>query len=61
MFIIYLKRKFEGKNFGYYMIIPNTVTENKKEEQRPFWLRLFASENIDVYEMPETIEESVED
>ena len=40
------------------MIIPN-VQENKKEE-RKFWLRIFACEPIDVIEMPETIEISVE-
>lgn len=53
-------KKFEGKNYGYYIIVPNAMTENKKEEQRHFWLRIFASEKIDVVEMPETIDTTVE-
>ena len=33
----------------HYMIIPNTEeTQNKKEEERPFFLRIFASEPIDL-------------
>jgi len=29
----------------HYMIVPNTeVTANKKEEERPFYLRMFSSE-----------------
>ena len=39
-------KKFEQKSFGYYIIIPNTITENKREENRPFWLRLFSSEKV---------------
>lgn len=41
------------------------MTDGKKEDQknysmRHFWLRVFASEKIDVVEMPETIDTSVE-
>lgn len=46
--------RFEGKKYGSYIIIPNNATENKKEEQRPFWIRLFASKEIDVAEVAET-------
>jgi hypothetical protein len=53
-------RKFEGKPYGYYMIIPNSVTDNKKDENRKFWLRLFASEPIEIIEMPEPIEVPVD-
>jgi hypothetical protein len=38
-------KRFEGKNYGYYMIIPNIISE-KKEEKRTFFLRLFASEPV---------------
>lgn len=37
----------EKKNV-HYIIVPNTEVENKKEEERPFFLRVFASENIEV-------------
>ena len=37
-------RRFEEKSYGYYMLIPNAMTENKKDEQRRFWVRIFASE-----------------
>jgi hypothetical protein len=39
-----LKRQ-EGKNYGYYMIIPNLI-EIKKDEKRTFFLRIFASEPV---------------
>ena len=32
----------------HYIIVPNTEIENKKEEERPFFLRIFASEHIEV-------------
>lgn len=54
-------KKFEGKNYGYYMIIPNTMTESRKDEQRPFWLRLFSSDPVEVYEMPNTLEQIIDD
>ena len=41
----------------HYMIIPNTEnTQNKKDEERPFFLRVFASEQIELAQMPNTIE-----
>lgn len=49
-------RKQEGKNHTYFIIVPNTITSNKKEEQRQFWLRVFSSEKIEVTELPDTIE-----
>ena len=53
-------KKAEDKKYGYFIIVPNNETENKKEEQRPFWIRLFASEHIDVMEIPETVEKVME-
>jgi len=50
---------FEGKNFGNFIVIPNTEADNKKDENRPFWLRIFASEYIDVEELPESMEVSM--
>ena len=41
----------------HYMIIPNTdSSQNKKEEERPFFLRVFSSEPIDLVQLPNTIE-----
>ena len=41
----------------HYIIVPNTEVENnKKEEERPFFLRLFASEHVDLVQLPQTIE-----
>ncbi len=42
----------------HYMIIPNTVGESKKDDERPFFLRVFSSETIDLVELPPTIEQS---
>ena len=39
------------------MIIPNTDINNKKEEQRPFFLRLFSSDPIQLVQQPNTIEQ----
>jgi len=40
------------------MIIPNTdATQNKKDEERPFFLRIFSSEPIDLVQLPNTIEQ----
>jgi hypothetical protein len=40
------------------MIIPNTENSaNKKEEERPFFLRVFASDPIDLRQLPSTIEQ----
>jgi len=42
----------------HYMIIPNTDnTQNKAEEQRPFFLRVFSSDPIDLVQLPNTIEQ----
>lgn len=43
----------------HYMIIPNAENypSNKKEEERPFFLRMFTSEPIDLVQMPYTIEQ----
>lgn len=39
------------------MIIPNTDnTANKKDMERPFFLRIFGSEPIELVQMPNTIE-----
>jgi hypothetical protein len=27
-------RRFEDKSYGYYMLIPNAMTENKKDEEK---------------------------
>lgn len=48
---------FEGKNFGNFIVIPNTEQETKKSMS--FWLRIFASEYIDVEELQETLEVSM--
>ena len=43
----------------HYMIIPNTEHSAKKEEtERPFFLRVFASDPIELVQMPNTIEQS---
>jgi calpain len=52
-------KKFAGKKDGHYIIIPNLLEINKeikKEDKRLYFLRLFASEPIDVVELPETLE-----
>ena len=56
-----LKRQ-PDKPYGIYMIIPNIIDTSilKKEEKKTFYLRIFASEAIDVVEMPETLETTVE-
>ena len=43
----------------HYMIIPNTedYAQNKKEEERPFFLRVFSSDQIDLVQLPNTIEQ----
>jgi hypothetical protein len=39
------------------MVIPNTETTNKADQERPFFLRVFSSEPIDLVQMPNTIKE----
>ena len=42
----------------HYMIIPNTDnTPNKKDMERPFFLRIFGSEPIELVQLPSTIEQ----
>jgi len=42
----------------HYMIVPNTeVTANKKEEERPFYLRMFSSEPMQLVQLQNTIEQ----
>ena len=41
----------------HYIIVPNTEVESKNEQERPFFLRIFASEHIDVVQLPQTIEQ----
>lgn len=57
-------KKPEGKEKGskIYMIIPNIVDskDGKKEDVRKFYLRLLSPDPIDVTELPETLETSVE-
>lgn len=41
----------------HYIIVPNTELEGKqKEEERPFFLRVFASETIALVQLPNTVE-----
>jgi calpain len=51
---------FEGKSYGYYIIIPNIDYELRKGSNKHFWLRVFASEKIQVEEIPETLEAMVQ-
>lgn len=45
----------------HYVIIPNTEVENnRKEEERPFFLRVFASEQVELVQLPNTIEQKFE-
>ena len=52
---LWLSPVHDKKNV-HYIIVPNTEIENKKEEERPFFLRIFASEHIDVVQLPSTQE-----
>ena len=40
------------------MIIPNTEITNKKEGERPFYLRIFSSDPIQLTQLQNTIEQS---
>ena len=41
----------------HYIIVPNTEVDGRmKEEERPFYLRLFASEPLEFYQLPPTLE-----
>lgn len=41
----------------HYMIIPNTEISNKKEGERPFYLRIFSSDEIQLVQLQNTIEQ----
>ena len=53
---IWLSPIHDKKNV-HYIIVPNTELENKNEQERPFFLRIFASEQIEVVQLPNTIEQ----
>lgn len=42
----------------HYIIVPNTEVESKKDEERPFFLRIFTSEKSELIELPKTIEQN---
>lgn len=42
----------------HYIIVPNTVQDSKKDDERPFFLRIFTSEEIELVNLPETIEQT---
>lgn len=46
-------KRFEGKNFGYYMIIPNLIDkiDSKKDDKRTFFLRVFASNQVNFLQL----------
>ena len=43
------------KKHVHYIIVPNTEVDSKKDEERPFVLRIFTSEKVDLVELPKTI------
>jgi len=55
---IWLNPVHDKKNV-HYIIVPNVEVDggSKKEEERPFYLRIFASEQVDLVKLPETIEQ----
>ena len=55
---VWLEPTHNKKNV-HYIIVPNIENEPvKASEERPFFLRVFASEHIDLVELPKTIEQS---
>ena len=42
----------------HYIIVPNTEIESKKDEERPFFLRIFTSEKVELVNLPKTIEQT---
>jgi calpain, invertebrate len=44
----------------HYIIVPNVENEEKvsKKDGKPFYLRIFASEHVDLVQLPETIEKT---
>ena len=49
----------EKKNV-HYVIVPNVENEStvNKKDGKPFFLRVFASEHVELVELPKTIEQS---
>jgi hypothetical protein len=43
----WLTPTYDKKNV-HYIIVPNTEVENKKEEERPFFLRVFSSDQVEL-------------
>lgn len=55
---LWLNPIHEKKNV-HFIIVPNTEMETRnKEEERPFHLRVFASEPLEFYHLPFTVEKS---
>jgi len=54
---VYLSPTHNKKNV-HYIIVPNTENESHhKNPERPFFLRMFASEPCDLVQLPNTIEQ----
>jgi len=47
---------YEKKNV-HYIIVPNVEGESARPIERPFFLRVFTSEPVDLIELPNTIEQ----
>lgn len=43
-----------NKKNGYYILIPNMATELRRGGAKNFWLRIFASQGIEVEQFPES-------
>lgn len=49
---------FEGKSYGYYIVIPFTLDESSTKRaasRRLFWLRVFSSDVIDIGQVKDTL------
>lgn len=49
---------FEGKSYGYYIVIPFTLAEQSSKRtasRRQFWLRVFSSDKIDIGQVKDTL------
>jgi len=54
---LWLSPTHEKRNV-HYIVIPNTEgTASKKDEERPFFLRVFSSEPMELVQLPSTIEQ----
>lgn len=42
----------------HYIIVPNTLGESKKDDERPFFLRIFSSDPVEMVQLPNTIEQT---